>query len=1274
MQSDASSSSLKRSNSEGPSNDPNGVRNTQGNTDLPIPSNHDIDMYMAEQGEPSGLGTMTPPQKHAHIQQLKSAPMKVGETWYIVSRAWYRRWAKACTGEVDKEGAVDESSIGPVDNSALVDAGGQFISTALEGVDVEFVPREAWDAFMHWYGPPIHPLSRRVIARGVTQEPSLELHPPRVKALRLVKSTSDDVAGAPHPWATVSSTESISTLSSVLASAIKASSDAPFRVWKVESEDFSGSEYPTSKLRKPHAELLEGTQTVQEALIEPGDAFVVEVQVNDAWLVDATTLAQQALEPPPLFNANENFFDRYSASSATTSSVVAAPKQPSTILKPPFSSAMTTRSKTSNREPGTLGLGNLGNTCFMNSALQCLAHTKELAEYFLSGVYEDELNPDNPLGMHGAIAEAFGALLTRIWTASGSTSYSPREFKQALQRFAPQFSGYQQHDSQELVAFLLDGLHEDLNRVHKKPYVENPDWEGGGEKELVKLAQTTWEGYLRRNDSVIVDLFQGQYQSRLVCPECQKVSITFDPFMYLTLPLPIKKKWRHSIIYVPWDIQKPHVMIPVEIESDASFKDLRHLLGRWMGVNPDNLLTLEIFSGRFYKNLNDTVICGEMADNDRIVCYELPCHAQQSRTYKKSDDDPFVLPMFLVDTEIQTRYSYNRGPNPFGTPSVVVITREESTSEQRIYAAVVERLERWTTLARDLYKWEAVASDTVPIQITSLPPPESIAEIQENGEVVTVHETIPEEDDITDAKSLLVQEDDVSMDTSSDDTHELRKVGPKPDLFDLRIQSGYHDIGTGFSSNSSTKFESWKDRREDGNPQLLREGDALFCEFDANIKDYYFGGHSRFDTSERFTHPEYEAAMKDAQEKNTNGITLQDCLDEFTKEEQLGEDDLWYCPRCKKHQQATKKFDLWKAPDILVVHLKRFSNSRALRDKIDVFVDFPVEGLNLEDMVGERKVAKELLAQGIDAEELHLGDLEEPLVYDLFGVDEHLGGLGGGHYRAYALNHRTDKWYHFDDSYVTESRSQDAVNANAYLLFYRRRTTRPMGGKSHDRVEEARLKAKTAEPSAGLDFATNDAQLPTPPNEPSSSYLGTGMSRLSALSSTRISTGPLPDSVSVGLPLSPLSPSPPLLVDELPSFENSFNDQSIDPLQISSQRYDFPDPSSSSSLASPSSSVEAEADLEEGPWQEFGENNKRADRSGAHGFTELWKIRQDDMPAYQENETYKGSPDWAQTEGEAKPASQPTLPVLVHFVITILYYSCQDCTCVYGRSRSQVSV
>lgn len=156
-------------------------------------------------------------------------------------------------------------------------------------------------------------------------------------------------------------------------------------------------------------------------------------------------------------------------------------------------------------------------------------------------------------------------------------------------------------------------------------------------------------------------------------------------------------------------------------------------------------------------------------------------------------------------------------------------------------------------------------------------------------------------------------------------------------------------------------------------------------------------------------------------------MTLEECMTEFTKEEKLGEDDLWYCPQCKKHQQATKKFDLWKAPDILVVHLKRFSNSRALRDKIDTLVEFPVEGLDIGDLVGERQVAKRLAAAGVDAAELGLKDLDEPLVYDLFAVDEHMGGLGGGHYRAYAENHLTEQWYHFDDSYVTKSRAADSV-------------------------------------------------------------------------------------------------------------------------------------------------------------------------------------------------------------------------------------------------------
>lgn len=72
---------------------------------------------------------------------------------------------------------------------------------------------------------------------------------------------------------------------------------------------------------------------------------------------------------------------------------------------------------------------------------------------------------------------------------------------------------------------MLDALHEDLNRVKEKPYVERPDWqEGGGAREVAKLAKETWDGYVKRNDSVVVDLFQGLYKSTLECLECHKVS------------------------------------------------------------------------------------------------------------------------------------------------------------------------------------------------------------------------------------------------------------------------------------------------------------------------------------------------------------------------------------------------------------------------------------------------------------------------------------------------------------------------------------------------------------------------------------------------------------------------------------------------------------------------------------------------------------------------------------------------------------------------------
>ena len=94
-------------------------------------------------------------------------------------------------------------------------------------------------------------------------------------------------------------------------------------------------------------------------------------------------------------------------------------------------------------------------------------------------------------------------------------------------------------------------LSEDLYRKFKKPYVEITEAAGKSD-DLASLE--AWTKHLIRNESIIVDLFHGQYKSTLVCSVCGKISITFDPFMTLSLPIPGKKE-KFSFFYIPYKIR-----------------------------------------------------------------------------------------------------------------------------------------------------------------------------------------------------------------------------------------------------------------------------------------------------------------------------------------------------------------------------------------------------------------------------------------------------------------------------------------------------------------------------------------------------------------------------------------------------------------------------------------------------------------------------------------------------------------------------------------------
>ncbi|KAI8635070.1 UCH-domain-containing protein [Xylariaceae sp. FL1651] len=223
----------------------------------------------------------------------------------------------------------------------------------------------------------------------------------------------------------------------------------------------------------------------------------------------------------------------------------------------------------------------------------------------------------------------------------------------------------------------------------------------------------------------------------------------------------------------------------------------------------------------------------------------------------------------------------------------------------------------------------------------------------------------------------------------------------------------------------------------DGGP-LIRLKEGLVVDWAEGAYEEVFGADGSFETWETceiMPDPDLEKTQAARAKRRKHGLTLDECLDEFERDEVLSEQDMWYCPRCKEHRRASKKLDLWKTPDILIIHLKRFSSSGYRRDKLETLVDFPTDNLDITSRVLQREEGKQE-------------------IYDLIGVDCHFGGLGGGHYTAYAKNFVDGQWYSYNDSSVSKISTERIVDSSAYMLFYRRRSNVPLGGPNFHRILE----------------------------------------------------------------------------------------------------------------------------------------------------------------------------------------------------------------------------
>lgn len=804
----------------------------------------------------------------------------------------------------------------------------------------------------------------------------------------------------------------------------------------------------------------------------------------------------------------------------------------------------------------------------MNATLQCLAHTWPLRQYFLSGQYKKDLNRENPLGTGGELAIEFAKLLQEMWGLSGdrhserntlspySSSYKwwnsqstsashsnhstvvyPSSFKHALGKHAEQFMGYDQHDSQELATFLLDALHEDTNRVTKKPYIEKP--EQGELESDDEAAAKAWSLHLKRENSRVLDDFMGQVKSRVECPRpgCGRVSTTFDPFMYLSVPIPEASTRTISFVYVSLNPLFSAKELHVVLGKTAKIAQLRQAIVTLMNtldvenpVKSEDIIVTEVFYNEVYTFFSDESDITTIRDSDKLYVYRVVPRSMLI------DDSPVTLskpPHLPLDEAVMnelniddkwrsTLESYVRQPNLlihlfhrrstlserveflesvrsllercFSSPECVVYRQSWEKNDNSDVISRVDGSNPASFMKPSIYETDAsdapsieerccnsktfknirTAVDVATLEFCSRKFYQLCKEIDAPGEIqvtfskpYSLSSTTFRNDDTfgfplvlrisssltvyglrmiladrisvymkqktcDDGKNVDAMQDDDLHSLNENDPDYLRKLEDSSDSLNaldimrqVHLQYGrhrasnyYRTLGTAFSSDekylpTSQRLASSEDEAE--------QSYVLDIVGHHGKVQVFFPAHIFHKNIRLMFKVESGRSIQD-NDKDDNSTTVVQCIKKYCQKEKLEETDMWYCDRCKEHVPAWKQIGLYRLPPILIVHLKRFQFSATThrRSKIETPIDFPLVGLDLRE----------------EAKHWNLG--EEP-IYDCYALTNHFGGLGGGHYTAFAQND-DGEWCGFDDSRVTMGLSSNSiVTPAAYVLYYKRR-------------------------------------------------------------------------------------------------------------------------------------------------------------------------------------------------------------------------------------------
>ncbi|XP_035036928.2 ubiquitin carboxyl-terminal hydrolase 43 [Hippoglossus stenolepis] len=651
------------------------------------------------------------------------------------------------------------------------------------------------------------------------------------------------------------------------------------------------------------------------------------------------------------------------------------------------------------RVPGVLGLKNHGNTCFMNAVVQCLSNTDLLAEYLGLERYKLDLSLGRVNGLvrgeetrlaRGEVTEQLASLVRALWTLE----YTPQlsvDFKTIVSKYGSQFRGNSQHDALEFLLWLLDRVHEDVNLAsHNNNNMTKAPGQVPGGTEEAPSPDPSQSQQPRVQHSFVQEHFQAQYKSSLTCPHCLKQSNTFDPFLCISLPIPLRQTRPLCVTLVFSTKGQRYLRTGLSVPLFGSVACLRRLVADEGKISPDQVILTEVYSTGFQRSFFDEDDLTSIAENDVIYAFQAP-------------------PLYIRGGSARiSGYHHSLPSSPYST------------------GPEGQRLPSSGALSSEFLNQGA------PVKILLL-----VCNAAGAGQQA-----------VRFGPPFLMREDraiswDQLQQSILSKLYYLMINGAQAQntrvLFNIRVVGGSAFYSYLSPQDGRPLYHPAVDRAlklgSSGGPPHVK----LIIEWEHRIKDCLFGN-----IQEEVVKDAESVRNQQQQHVQQYSCTLDECFQLYTKEEQLAPDDAWKCPHCKQLQQGMVQMSLWTLPDILILHLKRFRQVGDRRNKLTTFVHFPLTGLDMKPhMVSRTHGAHPLpLQPGWKQSRRH--DLAPPdYLYDLYAVCNHHGGMHGGHYTAFCRNSVDGQWYSYDDSSAEPVPEAEVCTRGAYILFYQRRNTIP---------------------------------------------------------------------------------------------------------------------------------------------------------------------------------------------------------------------------------------